>query len=196
MHLKGHNLPTLNSYAWNDLYINVTSDLISYVENEEEMAFVLANEMAHLLAEHVTENLPLVTTSFNFKTDLPMLALCGFCVLNTSKTLNYSETVQSQNALLAEITDNFYSEEQEKEADYIAAYLIVRSGYDLEKSLNFLRKLIVLNPKSGHKLKTQAQYFDTHSLFPGRLDYFTLYRKEINEKTEKNLPLIPTQDSQ
>lgn len=194
LHLKGHNLPTVNSFAWNDLYINVTSNLLEYVENENEMAFVLANEMGHQLAEHVTENLPLVTVSFNFKTDLPLLVLCGFCVIHTAETANYAETIQQQNKLFGEITDNHFSLKQEKEADYIATYLMVRAGYDVDKGLNFLRRMKTLNPRANKKIKTEAQYFDTHAFSDKRFLYFHLNLEEIAKKQELNQILVPNAD--
>ena len=193
--LKGHNFPTVISFPWNDLYINVTSKLISYVENEDEMAYVLAHELGHQLARHVAENLPNTTVSFNYKSDLPMLALCGVCVIGTASGANYAETIQQHNALFGEVTDNHFTATQEREADYIAAYMIVRAGYDLNKAVNFLKKMEKLNPRTGEKLKNKAAYFDIHAFSPIRFRYLDAFEKEIAEKQRKGPPLFPNADS-
>ncbi len=193
LHLKGHDLPTVNSFPWNDLYINVTSRLLSYVKNEDEMAYVLAHEMGHQLAEHVTENLPQVTTFFNYKFHWGYLPICGVCALQTG-TEDYWETVKAQNALLAEITDNHFSALQEKEADYIATYLMANAGYKLAGATSFLKRMKELSPRTGKNLKSEAGYFDTHHFSENRFNFLYLNVKEIALKRENNTPLFPRAD--
>ena len=65
-----------------------------------------------------------------------------------------------------------FSKEHEREADYVAAYLLARAGYDPEAGNEVWIKLA----KSNGKLKTQL--LDTHPAGPDRL---AGWEKAVNE---------------
>ena len=192
LHLNGQDLPSVNAFPWGDQYIYVSDSLLMYLEDDDELAFLLAHEMGHQLAEHVTENLPKVTVSFNVVGDTTRFLLCGVCVLyKPSASANYAEVVAEQNKLFGQMTDSFFDLDQEREADYIALYLMVNAGFDVETGLNFFYKMAALNPVSGEKLKHKAQYFDTHAFSVRRIARMKAVLREINEKIRTGNVLLP-----
>ncbi|WP_335683819.1 M48 family metalloprotease [Sneathiella sp.] len=180
--------PSLNSYPFDTSDINIHKDLLSYTDNEDEMALLIAHNMAHHLANHINEDYERTRTDFNtvkYKADM-WLWIYG-------KPLSKSENPTGSG--FEESGAHSYSIYQEYEADYLAAYLVNSAGYSIDKAIVFYEKMYFLNPKTGKEVKTEAGLFDTHPFSLVRIARLQNAAKEIAEKRNEKQPVVPNEDS-
>jgi predicted Zn-dependent protease len=79
-----------------------------------------------------------------------------------------------------------YSKNFEREADYVGLYLAARAGFDISESANFWRRFSIENPAS-----IERSYSNTHPSSPERFLAIENAVKEINNKKQLGMPLIP-----
>ena len=87
--------------------------------------------------------------------------------------------------LFGSIGARMYSQEFEKEADYVGLYILSRAEIDSSNIENFWRKLAIESPGST------INYNSTHPTSPERWATIKETREEIYSKILNNLPLIP-----
>ncbi len=146
-----------------DAEIYVSLGFLEKVETEGQIAMVLAHEAAHILMNHFSR-VDYLEAQSNTVT-----AISGALVLaktadniGIGKDASGSYALQNDQAALAEesekleattwlidrasdhILSNFWSREQEKEADLLAADLLVKSGYNPRASADLFRLLTEL----------------------------------------------------
>jgi len=180
--------PSLNSYPFGTSDINIHKELLSYIDNEDEMALLIAHNMAHHLANHINEEHERTRTDFNivkYKVDM-WLWIYG-------KPLSKPENPTGSG--FEEGGAHSYSIYQEYEADYLAAYLVSNAGYSIDKALAFYEKMYFLNPKTGKEVKTEAGLFDTHPFSLVRIARLHNAAKEIAEKRNMKQLIVPNEDS-
>lgn len=176
-----------NSYAWGYAGIVINTGILVYAENDNEMAYLLSHEMAHQLTDHVEENADYASDNAKAGTFLIGVLLCG--VACTSNMPNVG--IKQRADYLSETGKNSFNEDQEREADYIAAYLMKHAGYDIDKGRMFLVKMAALKPSFGEKTKDEAGYFDTHSYSSKKPARLTAVMKEMEKKEAGGMPVIP-----
>lgn len=124
----------INAYSTPGGYVFVTTAVLSKMENEAELAGVLAHEIAHVVERHIVKELSLkgaeksVVSSFT--------ALIG----GASKTaeIAFSQTVDKAVDI---ILRDGYKKEDEMQADAGAVLLCAFSGYDPSGLVTFLDKI-------------------------------------------------------
>ncbi len=124
-------------------YIFVWSGFLDIVQNEDEIAGVLAGEMAHALARH-TEPVQFTLTSDIFfsvaemATSIAiMTASHGVVAIGGSGWMKWAYV----NAADLDPLDREYDEAYEKEATAIALLLVARSKYSPEAMMGFWKRL-------------------------------------------------------
>ena len=132
--------PSMNAAALPDGGIVVNRGVVNYAANEEEVCFVIAHEMGHQAADHVA----------TARRNRAVGALIGAALANAPD-------------LGAELATIAYSKEQEREADYLAALILYRSGVDLDKARGML---VTMARLSGQK---RTALLDTHPAGPERI---------------------------
>ncbi|MGD8660756.1 MAG: M48 family metalloprotease [Desulfobacterales bacterium] len=139
--LKGSEIVDIRAVYGN--YIFVWSGLLDAVENDDELAGLLAYELSHALAYH-TAPVEFTLASdvlFNvaeFATSLGlMVASQGVIVINGHGWMKY---FYSEIADLDPL-DREYNEEQEREAAAIAFLVISRTQYSPQALLNFWKRV-------------------------------------------------------
>lgn len=111
----------VNAFASEGPAVTVTVDMIAVVENDAELAAVVAHEVGHHLANHLSR------AGTRMRLGAVAGALIGG-VLGGPLLSEAGGRLASGAARLA------YSQEEEKEADYLAAFLVHGAGYDLEQA--------------------------------------------------------------
>ncbi|TCZ57782.1 M48 family metallopeptidase [Roseicella aquatilis] len=139
---------TPNAYATGDGLIVIHRGVVEYAQSEDEVAFVIAHEMAHHAANHVRQSRRNTTTG------------AGGGTYARAATRDATTLGARAGAGLGRIS---FSKEQEREADYLAAVTLHRAGYDLSKARNFL---VTLGRASSRR---ETGLLDTHPAGPERL---------------------------
>jgi predicted Zn-dependent protease len=119
----------LNAFTLPGGYLYLYRGLIEAVDNEAELAAIIAHELAHLAARHSVEKAS--------KRHLLSLGIFPLIFLG-----GWSALLVNQGAGLA-FPINYYkfSRGAEKEADRLAAQYLWKTGYDPQGLINFFEKL-------------------------------------------------------
>jgi predicted Zn-dependent protease len=177
---------TVNATTSADGTIRIYRGLLRYLETEEEVAAVIGHEMGHHIANHVEE----AETNATIGATIGALLTAGIlgaagCYSGPYCNPSDTQTLVRQSAELgAEVGQLSFSKEQEREADLLAAYLLARAGYDLDKAG---RVFAVLSRMSD---KTHASLFDTHPAGPERVAAWEKAKAEVAASPDK-LPQAP-----
>jgi predicted Zn-dependent protease len=169
----------------NDPKITLTRGLVEhFADQPDELALVIGHEYGHLIAAHVTDELPgerqEETTLGAF---LAILAAASIAVATDGDIRYQPSTVP--NASQKEIDEYlkagadplgtylWFSRAQELEADYIGTYLASRSGYAPTGSalmeVGALELQDEVSPTEKQDMKASFSYWDTHPVSPDRI---------------------------
>ncbi|MGG5808237.1 M48 family metallopeptidase [Falsiroseomonas sp. CW058] len=111
----------VNAFASEGPAVTVTSGLLGVVENDAELAAVVAHEYGHHLARHLARA----------GTRMRLGAVIGSLVGGYLAGPLGSEAGGRLAGGAARLA---YSQEEEREADYLAAFMVHRAGYGLEEA--------------------------------------------------------------
>uniref|UniRef100_UPI001F2ECF8D M48 family metallopeptidase n=1 Tax=Falsiroseomonas oryziterrae TaxID=2911368 RepID=UPI001F2ECF8D len=111
----------VNAFAAEGSTIGVTSGMLLVVDNDAELAAVVAHEMGHHLANHLARA--------GTRTQLGSLA--GALI---GAYLGGDALAQAGAQLGGGAARLVYSQAEEREADYLAAFMVHRAGYDLAQA--------------------------------------------------------------
>lgn len=143
-----------NAFSIPGGYIYVTYDLFDHIQSDDELAGILAHEIAHIVHNHALKQ-----TRDNTKYSL----LTILAVLLTG---------EPDVALLGKLTTitflNQYRREYEEEADLTAAALLIRTGYNPVGFLTFLERLYT---SEMFKPELNLGIFQTHPDTENRINY-------------------------
>ena len=166
---------TVNAYA-NGKSIIMTQGMVDYARDENEIAMVIAHELAHNDRGHLDamKKNALVMGSIGFVLDM--------------MTIYYSGGTAGGDAanteMMSEIGREAYSVEFEKDADYGGVYYAYRAGYDISNVKKFWERIGSENPK-------RIAISSTHPATSERYLQIEKTVEEINDKKQKGLALIP-----
>jgi predicted Zn-dependent protease len=154
---------SMNAGAGKNGLIFVNRGIVEYAENEEEVAMVIAHEIGHQAANHPANNQRNQTVGR--VAGAVLLGLLGGVASRGSRD-NGAITRAAANVgadVGGAIGGIAYSKEQEREADYLSAVILYRSGVDLDKARGFLVKMA---KATGRK---ETGLLDTHPAGPERI---------------------------
>jgi len=143
-----------NAFSIPGGYIYVTYDLFDYVQSDNELAGILAHEIAHIVHNHALKQTR-DNTKYNLLTILAVLL-----------------TGEPDVALLGKLTTitflNQYRREYEEEADLTATDLMIKTGYN---PVGFLTVLERLYTREMFKPEINLGIFQTHPETENRISY-------------------------
>jgi hypothetical protein len=143
--------------------ISVTTGLLRFFENDDDLALILGHELAHAIMRHTEEKV-------NRNQLNAVLGLLG---------------VLSGRYRSIPVVDP-YPKEKEKEADYLGLYLAAAAGFDVSHAADVHRSWAAQNPT-----KLNASMWSTHPSFPERAVLLDLESKLISEKLRNGERLLP-----
>ena len=150
-----------NAFSIPGGYIYVTYDLFDYVHSDDELAGILAHEIAHIVHNHALEQTR-DNTKYSLLTILAVLL-----------------TREPDVAVLGKLTTitflNQYRREYEEEADLTATELLIKTGYNPVGFLTFLERLYT---REMFKPELNLGIFQTHPETENRINY-------VKEKLEE-----------
>ena len=120
-----------NAFSLPGGQIYVTRGLLDFTQTESELAAVIAHEMGHLAARHALSRFSLELRSKEvwgtIRSKLPDLA-----------SVKLEQTFQAAGAPLVDMLATRYDQASEKEADLLAFYNLIRSGWNPAGELGYI----------------------------------------------------------
>lgn len=149
---------TVNAFATIGGYIYLTTGLIGFSDSEEELAGVLAHEMAHITRRHIAKRL-----EKEKYINIAMLAtmLAGILVGGDQKA---KEAIIVGGQAAGQALSLKYSREDEDDADRTGAVFADRAGYNAGGVAAFLKKLRIFGRET-----IIPQYLLTHPYHEERI---------------------------
>jgi Zn-dependent protease with chaperone function len=160
-HFKILDIEGPNAFSIPGGYIYVTYDLFDYIQSDDELAGILAHEIAHVIHNHALKQ-----TRDNTK----------FTLLTILAVLLTGEPDVGVLGKLSTITLlNQYSREYEEEADLTAIDLLTKTEYNPVGFLTFLERLYT---REMFKPEVNLGIFQTHPETKNRVNYVKEKLKE------------------
>ncbi|MCB1539148.1 MAG: M48 family metalloprotease [Alphaproteobacteria bacterium] len=151
--------PVVNAFALPGGYINVNRGLLAYAENEAEVAGVLAHEMGHVTARHISE-----------RYSQSALTQLGGSIASAALG---SSAANSLISLGSNLYLSSYSRGQESEADDLGIRYMSRAGYDPRAMASFLatlqRESALSAAEQGEQYKEMRGFMATHPMTGDRV---------------------------
>jgi len=144
--------PEINAYAVPGGYIFVTTAAIGMMQNEAELAAVLAHEIAHIADRHIVNSLDIRAD------DESMTAIVSKIVGSTAETANVV-FYQAVDHALALLFNKGLTVEEEYDADMQGLYLTAFAGYDPTAYPRFLERIsAVIESRRGELGNTHPPF--------------------------------------
>lgn len=161
-HFKVIEDEELNAFALPGGYVYVNRGLVDKVKNDDELAGVLAHEVAHVVARHSIKK---------------MQASTGYSLLRVlvAQVPGAGEAGAAADEAFTQIMLG-YSREDEFLADQLGARYAKKAGYDPYGMMSFLKKMDETNKRKPLK---PPVYYRSHPYIPDRI---RVVKQELGEK--------------
>ena len=167
----------INAYA-DGHAIHILRPILKLADSDEELALVIAHELAHDGQHHMQAKL------HNGR----ILGVGGF-IIDAAAAAGGVNTGGAFTKAGMQIGMAHAAPEFEAEADYVGMYYMARAGYSTAGVEDFWRKMAAESPDSIF-IKTD------HPTTPNRFLAIAATSKEIEDKRAKGEPLVPNQKSE
>ena len=164
---------TINAYA-DGRKVVINRGMLRYAQSDDELALVIGHEFSHNALGHIDAKMQ----------NLRVGAHIGMVVDILFAAVADIDTRWVGAGIGATIGAHAYSKEFEAEADYLGAYMIARSNYDLSKMPDFWRKMGVVDP-------SMIEYAGFHPTTAERTIAMERIVQEIRTKKRAGLALTP-----
>lgn len=172
--------PIINAFALPGGYIAVNKGLITTADSEDEVAAVLAHEIAHVTQRHIARSI-----ENQKQVQLPMIAgvVAGALLAAYSPELGQSIIAGSMAASTQSIIN--YTRSNEAEADRVGIYTLANSGYKPTSMAGFFNKL---QQHSYADNDMYPEYLRTHPVNKSRITDARNRAEKIkfNKNTKQN----------
>lgn len=159
------NADNVNAYA-DGRRIAVTRGMLNFAQSDEELAFVIAKEMAHNVFGHAAKQ--------------RMAATMGGIIDNLVRVNPDLSMMNGMGGVLP------YAEQADAEADRLAMYMVARAGYRIDQAASFWQRLA-----SQHPASILNGYTAIHPATPARLAAIDKAAAEIRARQSAKRPLLP-----
>lgn len=160
--------PVVNAFAVPGGYVYMTRGILSYLNNEAELAGVIGHEIGHITARHSAEQLT--------KAQFAQLGLSIGSVL--SREFGTFAGVAEYGVGMLFLR---FSRDNEREADDLGVEYAAKAGYDASHLAGFFMTLERLNPSSDRS--GLEGWFSTHPNPPDRIGAVQRKSREWAEKS-------------
>ncbi|HWP59878.1 MAG TPA: M48 family metallopeptidase [Candidatus Acidoferrales bacterium] len=157
--------------------IGITTAMMRALRDDDELAFVLAHEIAHNVLGHVDRR----------KANAAVGALIGAIFdigLAAGARIDTRGLGMRTGADAGAIA---YSQEFELEADYLGLYLVAQAGFDITKASQVFRRMAMERPET-----MKRGLLATHPSTPERAVNADNARLEIQQKIQAGVQLLPS----
>ncbi len=165
-----------NAFALPGGKIGVNTGMIALVSSQDELAVVLAHELAHVVAGHGNER---VSTQMATELGINLIAASAGANVNPSRMAALLGAGAQLGILLP------FSRTQESEADHIGLIYMAKAGFDPHASITLWRKM-----DAQDKGEKKPEFLQTHPSSKNRIQQFETWMPaaEADYKTAKGKP--------
>ena len=149
---------TINAFALPGGKVAIYKALFKIIDNDAELAMVVAHECGHIIARHSAERITHNVIQQSLGKGLEV-------ALDAKGVSRKTDIVKAYGALNQLGVNLPYSRTQEYEADTIGLILLAKAGYSPAAAINFFRKLDRIS--KGQKIWA---FFSTHPLTEDRIN--------------------------
>jgi predicted Zn-dependent protease len=157
--------PEINAFAAPGGYIFITAGMLRLAGNEDDLAAILAHEMAHVVRGHGVRVIKKARRMRVYKMMASEAAAGAFGDYNAAAQF----LTQAVSDIIGTLVTSGYSRKLELEADWRAVRILAAAGYDPR---GLYRILSVMNRL---RLGTNAGFFSTHPPPAARMKSLTRY---------------------
>jgi Zn-dependent protease with chaperone function len=168
----------MNAYAGEDGRVVINRGILEYARSDDEVAFVMAHELAHHAANHVR------ATGDDMSAGAAIGGLIGGLLVGAAAASGgiaprtASRTVDNWSAIGAGAARLAFSKDQEREADRLGLLILHRAGYDPDLARNFVLTLARAEARRDRGL-LDLGWLRTHPAGPERLAAFDATLAEL-----------------
>ena len=155
------NLPEVNAFALPGGYVYISRGLLVLANSEDELANVMAHELAHVAARHAAQRHSRAVGT-GIVSVLGMIAAGAFGGSDAALVAAQVGGAAGAGMIAA------YSRDQEREADRVGQDLAARAGWDPAAMPRFLQSLARAN-RLQQGPGSRPGFFDTHPSTPERV---------------------------
>jgi Zn-dependent protease with chaperone function len=166
------NEDTVNAYADGKSML-ITQGMLRFVETDEELAFIVAHELAHNAMGHI-----------DAKKTNAMAAGAGGLVVDILAAAVGINTGGAFMKAAANAGAGAYSVDFEREADYVGLYMMARAGYRTDGAANVWRRMAMRSPGS-------IAHSQTHPTSPDRFVSLEAANVEVERKRAAGAAMLP-----
>lgn len=153
------DVPQINAFAMAGGKVGVFSGLFKIAKTDDEIASVIAHEIAHVTAKHVHEKL-------SQEMAVNTVGVVGMVGMGVSGTPGLTALALEQAyGLTTGVGALAFDRKKEKEADYIGLMYMARAGYDPQAAITVLE---ALEAESASE-PVQPAMLSTHPTHPERI---------------------------
>ncbi|MGE5304606.1 MAG: M48 family metalloprotease [Alphaproteobacteria bacterium] len=142
--------PIINAMALPGGYVYVTRGMLAHLENEDQLATVLAHEIGHVAARHAARQA--------WQQQIGQGLLLGGALLGQVAGLP-AQDIMNIGGMAAQMLFLRYSREDELEADKLSVEYTSLAGYDARQVIPFFQALDRMQQKEGQGV---PGFFSTH----------------------------------
>jgi Zn-dependent protease with chaperone function len=143
--------------------------MVNFTRTDDELAVVIAHEMAHNIMKHIEAR----------KQNVGLGVLADIAVVLLSRG-------QVSGTNFASLAANKYSQEFEAEADYVGLYIMAQARMPIADAPKFWRRMAVAHPAS-----IGTNHSASHPSTAYRMVALEETVKEIDDKKQKGEALVP-----
>jgi predicted Zn-dependent protease len=168
----------MNAHAGEDGRVVINRGILEYARSDDEVAFVMAHEMAHHAANHVR------ATRDDMSVGAVAGALFGAVLVGAAAASGgvgprtASRTVDNWSALGAGTARLAFSKDQEREADRLGLLILYRASYDPDLARNFVLTMARAEARRDRGL-LDLGWLRSHPAGPERLAAFDATLAEL-----------------
>jgi metalloendopeptidase OMA1, mitochondrial len=148
----------INAFAMAGGKVGVFSGLFKIVKNDDQLASVIAHEIAHVTAKHIHEKL---------SRELAVNTIGMVGVIGAGAAGVYGADILGEAYGVGMNLRGFaFDREKEREADYIGLIYMARAGYDPQEAVKVLEQL---EAETGTQSGAPSRFLSTHPTTPERM---------------------------
>ena len=159
----------------------ITTGMMRFTETDEELQAVIAHELAHNIEKHIGARKKNAALG-------GLLGLAADVLIARTTGVNSGGTLTAAGLMAG---GRAYSQDFEREADYVAMYLMARAGLNTEDVAMFWRRMAAEHPGS-----IQNDHRSTHPSSPERFVRLEAAHAEIAAKRAAGQELVPNRNDE
>jgi len=179
------NVDAYNAFAIPAGYIFINSGLLAAMDSEEELAGILAHEIAHVNARHISQKIER-SKKIGWAT---MAGMAAGILIGAAGGGEAAQAVTTGSQAAGAAAELSYSRDNEMQADQLGLVYLTDAGYSSEGLLKILKKM---RSKQWFDTEQVPTYMRTHPAIDDRI----VYLDAQNSATQKPAETAPRGSSE